>query len=156
MKIKLGFWEEDEEFEEFGYNSPPTPCKNTENCIRGDTKNINSCEGNGAAMVMDCKYWAYYHNRDMKSKCEDNENILVGVLSDATENCQNEVGDESVDITRGFARTDHPDVLKFIKDMKKGNDFIFSHCLLSLKTCLLCLFRLGDLSILEGLLLRTA
>ena len=136
VTINLALWEEDEEFESFDFIQRKQ-CSDPKNCISDDTEAISSCEGNGAALVMECKTWADYHNRDMKSKCEG-EKILVGVLRDASEYCQNEIKDDKDEMTRRFARTDHPDVLKFITDMKKGNNFIFSHCLLSLKTCLLC------------------
>merc|ERR1711976_1038150 len=118
VTINLAFWEEDEEFESFDFTQRKK-CSDPKNCISDDTEPISSCEGNGAALVMDCMYWTSYHNKDMKSKCEDNEKILVGVLSDSSEYCQNEIKDDKDEMTRRFARTDHPEVLKFIKDMKK-------------------------------------
>ena len=126
--IKLAFWEDDEEFEEFEFEDKP--CSQPDNCIRDDIRDdehFNSCEGNGAALVLACSDWKSYHNRAWDMECKEDVKILVGVLNDANQSCQNEV-----EKTRGFARTDHPEVLKFIKDMKKGNDFIFSHCLLCL------------------------
>ena len=92
----LAMWNDDGELEEQMEVNYLEYEKNNQHFVNP----MKTCNGFGASMVR--------RNGRM-------ETILVGILGKAHFSCENEVNPE-----RTFATVTHPEVLKFIKDSKKG------------------------------------